>query len=182
MIVMGWPYAEAHAFKADAEGNFYKTLEQVPSFAARMRGARQVAPLLGGSVPAWFRKPYGAGYALVGDAGYNKDPITAQGITDAFHDAEACSQAVGRWLSGATPFEDAMSAWHRERDARVAGMYEFTAQLATLAPPPPQMQQLLAAIVGNQAAMNGFVSVLAGTVSPTSFFAEENLTQLLTPV
>ena len=39
-------------------------------------------------LPFFFRKPYGPGWALVGDAGYHKDPITAQGISDAFRDAE----------------------------------------------------------------------------------------------
>jgi 2-polyprenyl-6-methoxyphenol hydroxylase-like FAD-dependent oxidoreductase len=180
MIVMGWPYAEANAFKSDVAGNFYKTLEQVPSFAARVAGARQVAPFLGGAVPAWFRKPYGDGYALVGDAGYNKDPITAQGITDAFHDAERCVRAIDSWLGGGTSFDAAMSAWHRERDSRVAGMYEFTAQMATLAPPPPEMQHLLEAVSHNQDSMNGFVSVIAGTIPPTTFFSEENVAHIMT--
>ena len=45
-------------------------------------------------------------------------------------------------------------------------IYEFTAQLATLEPPPPEMQQLLGAIQGNQEAMDGFVSVVSGAVSP----------------
>ena len=40
------------------------------------------------AVRGYFRKPYGPGWALVGDAGYNKDFITAQGIQDAFRDAE----------------------------------------------------------------------------------------------
>ena len=35
-------------------------------------------------------------------------------------------------------------------------MYEFTTQLATLEPPPPELQQLLAAVHGNQEAMDGF--------------------------
>jgi flavin-dependent dehydrogenase len=179
MIVMGWPYAEAHDFKSDVEGNFFKTLEQIPTFAARLGTAHRVAPFLGGAVPAWFRRPYGDGYALVGDAGYNKDPITAQGITDAFHDAERCSQAIDDWLAERTPFDDAMRTWHHDRDAAVGAMYEFTAQMATLEEPPPQMQQLLAAVSRSQDAMNDFVSVIAGTIKPTAFFVEENVGRLL---
>ena len=49
-------------------------------------------------------------------------------------------------------------------------MYEFTTQLATLAPPPPELQQLLAAVHGDQDAMDDFVSVVAGTMSPVEFF------------
>jgi flavin-dependent dehydrogenase len=179
MVVMGWPYAEARAFKADVEGNFHKTLELVPEFAARAKAARRVAPFLGGAVPGWFRKPYGAGWALVGDAGYNKDPITAQGITDAFLDAERCADAVDAWLGEGKPYEDVMSAWQQERDAKAGPIYEFTSQMATLEPPPPEMQQLLGATAGNQAAMDGFVSVVAGSVSPVDFFAEENVGRIL---
>ncbi len=175
MLVCGWPYAEARAYKADVEANFMATMALVPEFAARLRNAKREAPFLGGAVPAWFRKPYGDGWALVGDAGYNKDPITAQGITDAFLDAERCTDAIDRWLREGKPYNDAMSAWHQERDAKAMPIYEFTAQLATLELPPPEMQQLLGAMVGNQEAMDGFASVLSGAVSPVDFFSEENV-------
>ena len=61
IIVAGWPYAEAAAYKADVEGNFLKTLELAPEFAARVKNAKREAPFLGGAVPSWFRKPYGDG-------------------------------------------------------------------------------------------------------------------------
>ena len=180
MIVAGWPYAEAKAYKADVEANFLATLRLVPDVAARLQRARRMAPFLGGAVPGFLRRPYGPGWALIGDAGCTKDPITAQGITDAFVDADRCVRAVDAWLSGASGYDEAMSAWHRERDARLLPMYEFTSQMATLAPPPPQMQQLFGAMQGNQDAMDGFVSVVAGVVSPASFFAEDNLARIMT--
>jgi flavin-dependent dehydrogenase len=179
MIVAGWPYAEARAYKANVEENYLATLRLVPDVADRLGRARREAPLLGGAVPGYFRTPYGPGWALVGDAGYDKDPITAQGITDAFHDAERCAHAVDAWLSGASPFEEAMAAWHRDRDTAVTPMYEFTSQLATLAPPPPELQQLLGAVQGDQEAMDGFVSVVSGAVSPVDFFSEENVGRIL---
>ena len=58
-------------------------------------------------------------------------------------------------------------------------MYEFTCQLATLEPPPPDMQQLFAAIHGNQEAMDGFARMNAGTISPAEFFAPENVARIL---
>jgi hypothetical protein len=63
----------------------------------------------------------------------------------------------------------------RTRDARVKAMYEFTCQLATLEPPPPDLQQILAAVHGNQEAMDGFARMNAGTISPAEFFAPENV-------
>jgi len=179
LIVVGWPYAEAAAYKADVEGNFLATLEMVPEFAERVRGATRVEPFLGGAVPHFFRTPYGPGWALVGDAGVTRDPITAQGISSAFADAERCSTAVDAWIRGAATYDDAMGAWHRERDAVSLPVYEFTAQLAALEPPPEELQQLLGAIQGNQAAMDQFVSVNAGTLSPEVFFSPENIGALL---
>ena len=179
LLVVGWPAAEATAYKTDAEANYFKTLELAPAFAERVRGAKREERFAGGSVPGFFRKPFGPGWGLVGDAGYNKDPITAQGISDAFHDAELCAGALDDSFSGRRSFTDAMSGYHRARDARVLPIYEFTSQLATLEAPPPEMQQLLGAVYGNQEAMNDFVSIVAGTLSPAEFFAPENIGRLM---
>ena len=98
LTVGGWPYAEFEANKKDVEGNFLKMFDLAPEFADRVRGAKREAPFAGAPVPNFFRKPYGPGWALVGDAGYNKDPITAQGISDAFRDAETLCDRAGPGL------------------------------------------------------------------------------------
>jgi 2-polyprenyl-6-methoxyphenol hydroxylase-like FAD-dependent oxidoreductase len=170
-VTAGWPYAEFKANKSDIESNYLETIALAPVFAERLRGAKRETRFAGTAVPNYFRKPYGPGWALVGDAGYNKDPITAQGISDAFRDAERCARALDESLSAARPFEAAMSDYQRERDAYALPMYDFTCQLATLAPPPPEMRELFAAIHGNQDAMDAFARMNAGTVSPAEFFA-----------
>ncbi|HEY7439884.1 MAG TPA: NAD(P)/FAD-dependent oxidoreductase [Acidimicrobiia bacterium] len=179
LLVLGWPYAEASAYKADPEANYRKTLELAPEFAARMQDATREARFAGGAVPNCFRRPFGPGWALVGDAGYDKDPITAQGISDAFWDAEQFTSAISDVFDGRRAFDEAMASWHRGRDERAIPMYEFTTQMATLAPPPPEMQQLLGAVHGNQAAMDDFVSVVAGTVSPLEFFGPDNIARVM---
>ncbi len=151
----------------------------MPEFAERVHGARREERFAGGCVRNWFRTPYGAGWALVGDAGYTKDPITAQGISDAFHDAEACSTALLSAWGGTASYDDAMSAWHVARDQHALPFYEFTTQLATLAPPPPEMQQLLGAVARSERAMDAFVSVAAGAMSPIEFFAPEHIGQVM---
>jgi 2-polyprenyl-6-methoxyphenol hydroxylase-like FAD-dependent oxidoreductase len=174
LVIAGWPYSEFEANKKDVEGNYLKTLELAPEFAERLRGAKREARFAGAAVPNFFRKPYGPGWALVGDAGYNKDPITAQGISDAFRDAELCASALDASLQGARSFDQALGQYQKTRDEQVSPMYEFTCQLATLEPPPPELQQLLAAVHGNQSAMDGFVRMNAGTISPAEFFSPGN--------
>jgi 2-polyprenyl-6-methoxyphenol hydroxylase-like FAD-dependent oxidoreductase len=180
LTVGGWPHAEFETNKKDVEGNFLKMFDLAPEFAERVRGAKRAAPFAGAAVTNYFRKPYGPGWTLVGDAGYNKDPITAQGISDAFRDAEHCAMALDQTFTGARSFDDAMSEWQRARDRHVLPMYEFTCQLATLEPPPPQMQQLFRAIHGNQKAMDGFVQMNAGTISPAEFLSPENIGAIMT--
>jgi 2-polyprenyl-6-methoxyphenol hydroxylase-like FAD-dependent oxidoreductase len=180
LTVGGWPHAEFETHKKDVEGSFLKMFDLVPAFAERVRGAKRVAPFAGAAVTNFFRKPYGPGWALVGDAGYNKDPITAQGINDAFRDAERCAMALDETFTGARASDEAMDAYQRARDQHVLRMYEFTCQLATLEPPPPDMLQLFGAVHGNQKAMDGFVQMNAGTISPAEFLSPENVASIMT--
>jgi flavin-dependent dehydrogenase len=178
MIIAGWPYGEFEECKKDIEGNYLKTIELAPAFADRLRDAKREARFAGAAVPNYFRKPYGPGWALVGDAGYNRDFITGQGIMDAFHDAELCAIALDKAFSEAQPFDAAMSEYQRTRDERVKAMYEFTCMLATLEPPPPELQRLFSVIHGNRKAMDDFARMNAGTISPSEFFAPKNVTAI----
>jgi 2-polyprenyl-6-methoxyphenol hydroxylase-like FAD-dependent oxidoreductase len=66
-----------------------------PALASAIDEATPVGPMRSfPGVPGQFRKPHGPGWALVGDAGYFKDPFAAHGITDAFRDAELLTGAV----------------------------------------------------------------------------------------
>jgi 2-polyprenyl-6-methoxyphenol hydroxylase-like FAD-dependent oxidoreductase len=179
LVIGGWPFAEFDATKRDVEGNYLKMLEMAPSFAERVHAATREARFVGTAVPNYFRKPYGPGWALVGDAGYNKDFITAQGMHDAFRDAELCATALDESFSGARPFDVAMGGYQATRDAQVLPMYELTCEFATLAPPPPELHQLLGAVHGNQEAMDGFARVMAGVTSPAKFFSEDNVGRIM---
>jgi flavin-dependent dehydrogenase len=181
LVIAGWPHAEFEANKKDIEGNYLKAIERVPAFAERLRGARREARFVGASVPNFFRKPFGPGWALVGDAGYNKDPITAQGIQDAFHDAERCARALDEAFRGVRPFGEAMGDYQRERDAHAKAMYDLTCQIATLEPPPPEVRELFAAIAlgGDRRAKDDFARMNAGTISPAEFFAPEKVRAIM---
>lgn len=178
LVIAGWPYSQFEANKKDIEGNYHRVIDMAPGFAARMRAARREERFLGTGVLNYFRRPFGPGWALVGDAGYNRDFITAQGIQDAFRDAELCATALDSYFTGSSSFAEAMSDYQNTRDNRVAAMYEFTAGFASQEPPPPDMQQLLAAMSGNQEAMDGFVKVTAGVISPPDFFTEANVKRI----
>src|SRR5262245_45554122 len=90
LVMVNWPAGDFASVRADVEGHVWRALDASPDFGARVRAGRREERWYGtAGVPGYFRKPYGKGWALVGDASYNRDPITAQGISDAFRDAES---------------------------------------------------------------------------------------------
>jgi 2-polyprenyl-6-methoxyphenol hydroxylase-like FAD-dependent oxidoreductase len=180
LIAVLWPSSRFHEVRADIETHVRKVFESTPSVAARIQTATREEKWIGtASVANYFRRPFGAGWALVGDAAYQKDPITAQGISDAFIDSEALTTALDDGWCGRQPLGDALTAYQQSRDRRVKPMYDFTCQLATLAPPPRFMQQLFLALHGNQQATNEFFSAVTGSRPLLSFMNPENLDRIM---
>ena len=180
LVVAGWPIAEFEANKPDLERHYLESFDRAPAFAERIRAARREERFVGAAVPNFFRKPFGPGWALVGDAGYNKDFITAQGISDAFRDAELCVNALHESFTGTRSYDAAMTAYQETRDRYALPMYEFTCDFASFAPPTAEQRQLFAAIHGNQEAMDGFARMFAGVTSPAEFFSPDNVGRIFT--
>lgn len=178
LVVVSWPYAEFETNRHDIERHYLESLDRAPAFAERVRAAKREERYVGTAVPNYFRKPYGPGWALVGDAGYMRDFITAQGISDSFLSAEACAEALHDVFTGTRSFDDALAAYQQARDARVLPMYEFTCRFAMLEPPSEQMVQLLSAVHGNQRAMDGFAQVISGVTSPAEFFSPASIQRI----
>lgn len=174
-----WPHAAFPEIRGDVEGSFYQALDLVPDLAERVRAGRRSEHFRGAAdLPNFFRQSYGPGWALVGDAGYHKDPILAQGISDSFRDAELLVAALDDGFCGRQPMKDALAGYARQRDEQAAQGYEMSCQFATLAPPPPEAQQLLAALRGNQEQINRYFGTVIGTVPSAEFFAPENIARI----
>ena len=179
LTVGGWPYAEFEANKKDIEGHFLKMFDLAPEFAARISKAKRVAPFAGAVVANFFRKPYGPGWALVGDAGYNKDPITAQGITDAFRDAVLCATAADQAF--AAPVRS-MMRWTTTNLLATSTRCRCTNSRASWRRSNhrhPRCSSSSVRFEGNQTAMDGFVQMNAGTISPAEFLSPDNAAALM---
>ena len=130
-----------HEFRKDVEGNYLRIVEKVPGLSERMRQGKRESKILGtADQPNYFRKPYGPGWALVGDAGYHRDFITGLGITDAWRDADLLSDALDEGFSGRKPLEEALAGYEQTRNDIATPLYEFTTQMAGLnGPPSPEI-------------------------------------------
>jgi 2-polyprenyl-6-methoxyphenol hydroxylase-like FAD-dependent oxidoreductase len=141
------PIAALPEFRADAETAFFRTLDRVPWLAELIRGRCPVERWRGtGDLPSFFRRPYGPGWALVGDAGYHQDPITARGISNAFRDAELLAEAITASLSGHRSMTEALAGYERQRNAVARPIFEEAVAWAEFRPFPPQLYEQRAAL------------------------------------
>jgi 2-polyprenyl-6-methoxyphenol hydroxylase-like FAD-dependent oxidoreductase len=180
IIAAVWPSSRFKEIRADVEGYIARVHELTPSVKERLQGAKREEQWYGtAGVPNYYRRPYGAGWALAGDAGYNKDPLTAQGISDAFIDSENLVEAIDAGLSGSRSLPEALVEYEKARNERTRPLYHFTCELATLAPPPPEVQQLFGALHGNQEATNDFYAAITGAAPLPEFMSDENLGRII---
>jgi flavin-dependent dehydrogenase len=181
LTVVGVPHQEFHEFRRDIEGNYLKAVERIPDLAERFREARREERFYGmADLPNFFRRPYGPGWALVGDAGHHKDPLPAYGISDAFCDAELLADAIHKGFSGEQPPDDALAQYEQSRNARAIPEHDFTRKSARLEMwDSPEALRLRAALRGNQEDTGQYFAVNAGVILPEVFFAPENIQRIL---
>jgi 2-polyprenyl-6-methoxyphenol hydroxylase-like FAD-dependent oxidoreductase len=169
-----------HAFRANIEANFLRALDDVAGLSERVRAAKREEPFRGtGDLANFFRKPFGPGWALVGDAGYHKDPVTGQGITDALRDAELLSDAIEAGRGGRAPLDEALAGYEAQRNVVAMPLYQITLQQISFAPPPAESQMLLGAVARRPEEMSRFLGLLSGGTSTSEYFSPENLKRVI---
>ncbi len=152
----------------------------IPAFAEQIYAARQEERFIGvADLPNFYRKPYGPGWALVGDAGCHKDPILALGISDAFRDAELIAEAIDAGYSGKKPLEEALSNYEQQRNQESEPLYELSIQAAQMEPPSLEKLRLMRALSENPEELARYLGVANGVVPVPEFFAPSNIERIL---
>jgi flavin-dependent dehydrogenase len=126
-----------------------------PQLAERLRQARRTSPVQGMlRQPNQLRQAFGPGWALVGDAGYYRDAVTAYGISDAFRDAELLAAALDQALGAGAQETTALAAYRQQRDQALREIFEITCRLAAYPPVPRfvELQKQLSAAIDKEAA------------------------------
>jgi flavin-dependent dehydrogenase len=126
-----------------------------PELALRLGHARRTSPVQGMlRQPNQLRQAFGPGWALVGDAGYYRDAVTAYGISDAFRDAELLAVALDQALDGDAEETTALAAYQQHRDQALREVFEITCRLSAYPPVPTfiELQKQLSGAIDTQAA------------------------------
>jgi flavin-dependent dehydrogenase len=178
-IFIGWPISEFGSIKADIEGQFMRVVDLIPGFAERVRSGRREERFYGAAdLPNFLRRPFGPGWALVGDAGCHKDPMMAHGICDAFRDADFLSAAIHEGLAGQRPLDEALMRYERQRNEATMAEYRDNIAAARFSPVSPELLQIRLALRGNQGDTNHFIQMLEGWISHEEFLNPENLQRI----
>lgn len=141
LVFVGRPTGQLGQFRDDPDSEFMRLLELGGGdLVERMADASRVSPYRGTpGLPGFVRQSWGNGWALVGDAGYTKDPISAHGISDSFRDAELCALAVDATLRSRS--SKWLRAYQRVRDRISLGLFEESRRLAEYRWDPAEASQ-----------------------------------------
>lgn len=117
----------------------------VPGLGPRLAAATPASAVrVAHGVPGFLRRAHGPGWALVGDAGYWKDPLSTHGMTDALRDAELLARAIASGLdAGDADLPGALADYQHTRERLSRPMFEVVEQLASMSWDRTLVQQLL---------------------------------------
>lgn len=179
-VLVSGPLADLDEFRRDVAANFLSAVDMVPAVASRVRAGRHAERFYGtADLPNYYRACAGPGWALVGDAAYHKDPVTAQGMTDAFLAVERLAAALDEILRGSVSEADALASYQRWRDRRTAEMYAITCQLAGHDEIPADLMRVYRALCDNQEQCSRMFGIMAGSVRASEFFSPDNVASIL---
>lgn len=133
-VFVGAPPSRMRALRREGTERAFASLlaEAAPRLTDRVRSARPVGPMHGwAGTPGVVRASWGPGWALVGDAGYFKDPISMHGMSDALRDAELLADEVLEALAGVVPEAVALARYQALRDRLSTRLFDSTETLAS---------------------------------------------------
>jgi 2-polyprenyl-6-methoxyphenol hydroxylase-like FAD-dependent oxidoreductase len=110
----------------DDSSSYETRLQSIPALAPRLTHARRTSRIYPASpreLQGYFRKPFGPGWALAGDAGLCPHPAIAHGMTDALRSAELLHQYTEQAWTAGQQAEDCLESYQQTRDAESTPWY-----------------------------------------------------------
>jgi flavin-dependent dehydrogenase len=172
-------------FRSSHTEAFDARVRKLPEMAERIRNAHLEGKLIGSKgIDNHFRKPFGPGWALTGDAGYLKDPITGLGIGDALHQSFMLAESLGVWFDGGD-WDATMSAFQQKRDQVMKPFYDATLAYTRVRDVGPAEQALLKAILISPHATRdvayGVLAFLPQILSAPAYAQTKMVSQVFAP-
>jgi flavin-dependent dehydrogenase len=168
LVLLMPPVARAAEFREDLHGAYERTVAAIPGLHERLRGCTRESKVRSATdTTSFFRRSSGRGWALPGDAGHFKDPVTAQGIRDALRYGRLLGEAAAPVLGDPRALDAALAEWERVREEECLEAYQWTNQLARAAEITPVEVELYRRIATHPGDARALLDVFARTRSPS---------------
>jgi flavin-dependent dehydrogenase len=175
LLMTYFPQADFGDIRKDVEPAYLEAFRTTaPELYERMQSGERVEQLYGtGHQENYFRKAYGPGWVLVGDAVNHKDSITARGITEAFVQAQTLTDYIGERLHDDRALKAALRRYENNLSNEALNHYQGALNVAELK--PDGRTDMLRKLVGHQDHIDRYFSTLSGAISIDDFYNEELL-------
>jgi len=167
-------------YRKSVEPCYLEVIATAPDLSERVARAERVTPFKGTSkLPNFYRRSFGPGWALAGDAAYHRDPLVGMGIGDAFLGAELLADALAERLGGdAEVLDSALSCYHAAFRDRTMPVFDYTVKAAGLRETTSTMP-IYARMAQSAQDTVRFMDVLAGNIPAKDVFNSQNIARLL---
>ncbi|MCL6672168.1 NAD(P)/FAD-dependent oxidoreductase [Streptomyces panaciradicis] len=178
LIMAYFPQSEFAEIRTAVEPAFVDAVRTTaPELYERMSaGSREEQWYGTGHQENFFRKAYGAGWVLLGDAVHHKDSITARGITDAFIQARSLTEHIGDGLHDDAALNAALKRYENDLTDVFLNFYQGALNVAELK--PEGQTEMLRSLVGHQELIDRYFSTLSGAISFDDFYNDQLLAVL----
>ncbi|WP_194818064.1 FAD-dependent monooxygenase [Nocardia sp. XZ_19_385] len=162
-----------------AETRYLAALDRLPALATRLEGCTRVGRVRAATgIVSYFRRSSGPGWALPGDSGHFKDPVTAQGIRDALRYGRLLGEAVAPVLDDPAALDRTTLEWERARAGECLDMYQWTNRLARAEPMRPLEIELYRAAQHEAALALAATEIFSRTTTPKEILTPARVTAL----
>lgn len=171
-LAVSFPQAEFGAVRRDHEAQLAAHIARKPGLNARLAGAEPSGSWRGaGDLANFYRVPFGPGWALVGDAGLHRDPITARGIADALRHAALLAAALDGARRGEVGWSAALGGYQAARDAQSRALYDFTVDRLPAGVTGEEWSAYLGLTLADPEFLSRYVGFMATVTRPEDFFS-----------
>lgn len=174
LVAAYFPQEEFAALRTDPLAGYLDAVRSTaPDVFAAMNVGKPAVRIQGtGDQRNFFRKAHGPGWVLIGDAGHHRDTITAQGITNAFTQAQSLADELWPDPADHRRVDESLARFEARRDTLLTDSYRATLEVARLEVTPSRLESLRA--IGRHPELTErYFAVVAGIIPMDEFLTPE---------
>lgn len=142
--------ANVAAYRTDPEATWDALVAQDPAFSARMSGATNMSAIRTTTdLSSYYRASSGPGWALAGDAGHFKDPVTGNGMRDALKFGRLLGEVAATRLDDPAALDAALQEWEAARDKDTISTYHWGNRESRPGASTPLVKEVLRTFAGS---------------------------------